>query len=316
MWYDHYMSIPETPIPLRDLVFPTTIIHAPRLCERVGVDFSIASETFQLTGSFKFRAAYNVALNVSNPAVITASSGNFGQAMALACYLTGKACTVVMPNTSVQVKVDAVREYGATADLIDVNTMSRADRVAALAREHPEAYVASAYDDPFVIEGNSTLGEELVASGMEMGAVIAPLGGGGLTAGLVTGLRQSGSDMQVYGAEPLLANDGARSLREGRLVQNDGEPQTIADGARTVSLGNRNWDILKSGLAGIVEVPEEKIREAVRLLFSLANLKVEPTGALAVAALLADTERFRGHSVLCVVSGGNVDPGVYCDLIA
>jgi threonine dehydratase len=302
--------------PFHEAVRPTTIIQSPRLNSRLGVDVAIASETFQHTGSFKFRAALYVALNVPHPAVITASSGNFGQAMAYACRLTGKACTVVMPSTSAQVKMEAVREFGATVDLIDVKIISRADRVAELALEHPEAYIASAYDDPYVIEGNASLGDEILEQARQADTLIAPLGGGGLTAGLVTAVRRNGATIQVFGAEPLLANDGARSLREGRLVSNDGEPQTLADGARTISLGRRNWEILRDGLAGIVEVPEEQIREAVRLLFSLANLKVEPTGALAVAALLTEPERFRGQAVWCVASGGNVDPGLYRDLIA
>jgi threonine dehydratase len=108
-----------------------------------------------------------------------------------------------------------------------------------------------------------------------------------------------------------MANDAARSLRAGHIIENQQEPQTIADGARTPSLGLHNWAILRTGLAGIVEVPEEKIAEAVRLLFSKANLKTEPTGALGVAAVLTDPDKFRGLSVCCVISGGNVDVEVY-----
>jgi threonine dehydratase len=113
-----------------------------------------------------------------------------------------------------------------------------------------------------------------------------------------------------------MANDAARSLRAGRIVSNETEPQTIADGARTVSVGEHNWQILKDGLSGIVEVPEQNIIEAVRLLFSVANLKAEPTGALSIGALLTEPERFRGRSVLCVVSGGNVDPRLYKEILS
>ncbi|HTD61757.1 MAG TPA: pyridoxal-phosphate dependent enzyme, partial [Gemmatimonadaceae bacterium] len=118
------------------------------------------------------------------------------------------------------------------------------------------------------------------------------------------------------GAEPLLANDAAQSLREGRIVASDHEIQTIADGARTMSLGKHNWAIIKDSVETIVEVSEEQIREAVRLLFSLANLKVEPTGALTTGALLASPDRFRDLRVCCVVSGGNVDPALYRDLLS
>lgn len=119
----------------------------------------------------------------------------------------------------------------------------------------------------------------------------------------------------MIGAEPLLGNDAARSLRAGKLIRNENEPRTIADGARTVSLGELNWAILKDGIEDIIEVPEENICEAVRLLYGLANLKVEPTGALSVGALLTNVERFKEQSVCCIVSGGNVDPAVYARLI-
>jgi threonine dehydratase len=302
--------------PLREAVRPTTPIDAPRLNRRLGVELLIASETFQHTGSFKFRAAYNVAAQVPQAHILTASSGNFGQAMACACSLLGKTCTVVMPDTSAQVKVEAVREYGGQVDMIDVRAKSRAARVVELARQFPEAYVASAYDDPLVIEGNASLGAELGELRRAFDTVIAPVGGGGLTSGIINGLRAAGKSVAVVGAEPLLGNDAARSLRAGHIVRNEQEPATIADGARTLSLGKRNWAILRTGLARIVEIPEEAIAEAVRLLFSLANLKAEPTGALSVAALLTEPEAFRGRSVCCVVSGGNVDPAVYRELLA
>ena len=305
-----------SPQPLSLIARRTTIIEAPRLSKRLGVQVTIATETFQHTGSFKFRAAYNLASKVSERKIITASSGNFGQAMAYACRLLGKACTVVMPATSAQVKIDAVREYGGAVDLIDVTVKGRAARVAELASENPDAYIASAFDDPLVIEGNASLGAEIAALDREFDFVIAPVGGGGLTSGIINGLRAARVSTSVVGAEPLMANDAARSLRAGHIVLNESEPQTIADGARTVSVGQHNWAILKEGLSRIVEVPEENIKEGVQLLFALANLKAEPTGALGIGALLAEPESFRGRSVCCVVSGGNVDPEVYRNILA
>jgi len=301
---------------LIEAVRRTAIIEAPRLANRLGVELTIATETFQHTGSFKFRAAYNLASSVPQQKIITASSGNFGQAMAFACSLLGKSAIIVMPGTSAQVKIDAVREYGGLVDLIDVKVKGRAARVAELASENPDAYVASAYDEPLVIEGNASLGAELAALDRKFEFVIAPVGGGGLTSGIITGLRATGSRASVVGAEPLMANDAARSLRAGHIVVNETEPQTIADGARTVSVGEHNWAVLKDGLSRIVEVPEENIREAVRLLFGLANLKAEPTGALAIGALLTEPDSFRGRRVCCVISGGNVDPAVYREILA
>ncbi|OQY82753.1 MAG: hypothetical protein B6D41_17955, partial [Chloroflexi bacterium UTCFX4] len=125
---------------LREIARPTTLLEMARLSERLGARVTLASETFQHTGSFKFRAAYNLARSVPQNKIITASSGNYGQALAYACKLLDKQAIVVMPNNSAQVKIDAVREYGAQVDLIDVNAVSRAARVAQLAAEHPDAY--------------------------------------------------------------------------------------------------------------------------------------------------------------------------------
>jgi threonine dehydratase len=294
---------------------PTTIVDAPRLSRKLGVDLVLASETLQYTGSFKFRAAYNVASKVKHAHIITASSGNFGQAIAYACSLFGKRCTVVMPVTAPKIKVDAVREYGAEVDLVDVRKKQRLERLRELAAEFPEAYVASPYDDPLVIEGNAGLAAELFALGLELDFIIAPIGGGGLTSGLVKGVQQSGRKIQVLAAEPTLSNDAAESFRAGHIVALPNESDTIADGARMLRLGDNNWEILSHGLAGVVEVSEDQIKEGVRLLFALANLKVEPTGALALGAVLAEPDRFRGKRVCCVISGGNADPALYAELI-
>jgi len=311
------MSSEIAPHPsVREVVRPTTFIAATRLGRRLGVDLTIASETFQHTGSFKFRAAYHLASQVRQRHIITASSGNFGQGLARACQLLDKSCLVVMPNTAAKSKVDAVHEFGGDVELIDVTRITRVARLRALAALHGDAYIASPYDDPLVIEGNATLGAELAASGQLIDFIIAPVGGGGLTSGIIRGLRANGCPVRVYGAEPELANDAARSLRSGRLLANETEPQTIADGVRTLSLGEHNWAILREGLEGIVEVSEEQIKEAVRLLFTLANLKVEPTGALGVAALLAAPKLFHGRAVCCVASGGNVDAELFRNILA
>lgn len=298
---------------LHEAIRPTTFIGSEKLRDHFGLDITIASETFQHTGSFKFRAAYNLALNVPNDEILTASSGNFGQALAYACKLLGKNCTVVMPETSAKVKIDAVRGYGATVDLVDTTKVSRNERVAQLAERIPNAYFASPYDDKFVIEGNSTMGDELAVEDFDV--VISPVGGGGLISGIITGLKRHLKPTIVYGAEPLLGNDAARSLRAGKIVANETEPMTIADGARTISLGNLNWEIIKNGVAEIFEVPDETIAEAVRLYFGLVNLKCEPTGALSLGAILKNKEKFKGAKICLVVSGGNVDAKVYREIL-
>ncbi len=298
---------------LLETIRPTTFITAFNLSKILGIDLTIASETLQHSGSFKFRAAYNVAVNVPNKEIITASSGNFGQAMALACALTDKKCTVVMPETSAKVKIEGVKSYGATVDLIDTKKVGRSERVAQLALENPNAYIGSPYDDVFVIDGNATLGDELSNKGFDI--IISPIGGGGLASGVIKGLCRNGDSAQVYAAEPLLGNDAFRSLQAGKIIANEDEPNTIADGARTLSLGKLNWEILQPGLAGIVEVSEEKICEAVRILFKEANLKVEPTGALSLGAILEQPQLFADKRVCIIAGGGNVDVEVYRNIL-
>ncbi len=299
---------------LNEAIRPTTFIESAKIRDRLGLNITIASETFQHTGSFKFRAAYNVVLNSPNDEFIGVSSGNFGQALAYACKLLGRRCTVIMPHNSAKVKIDAVLEYGAEADLIDVNVISRTERLEQFACERPDAYLASAFDDRLVIDGNSTLGDEIAERDFDV--VVLPVGGGGLISGTIQSFGRHGKASEIVGAEPLLANDAARSLRAGRLIANETEPQTIADGTRTLSLGNLTWPIVQSGVKEIIEVPEEKIVEAVRLYYDLANLKCEPTGALSLGAVIQHHERFVDTRVCLVVSGGNVDPAVYSEIIS
>jgi threonine dehydratase len=308
-----------TPPPngLAGAVRPTLILDAPRLSRILGASIVLASETFQFTGSFKFRAALNLARNVPNPRILTASSGNFGQAMALACTLTGKSSLIVMPHTAAHVKVDGVRFYGGTVDFVDTRVTTRAARVDEMRAAYPDAYVASPFDDPLVIAGNSSLGEELAAGlPRDCTTLVTPVGGGGLASGLVEGLRRAGRALTIYGAEPALANDASRSFRAGHIVSNASEPPTIADGARTLSIGSHNWPLIRDGLADILEVPEPAIAEAVRLIFTHTHLKAEPTGALSLAAVLAHPDRFRDQTVCCIVSGGNVDSDVFRRLLA
>lgn len=299
---------------LPQYVRPTLLLRNAMLSEQLGCDLTIATETFQYTGSFKFRAAYNLLASIPNKRIVAASSGNFGQAVAYASKLLGKTCTIVMPATSAQVKIDAVQAYGGTVDLVVVREISRAKRVQQLLAEQTDAFAAPAYDDYRVVAGNSTLGKDIFSGG-EFDILVVPVGGGGLSSGLVIARDHQQKQTQIIGAEPLPGNDAARSLHSGHLVPNEQEPATIADGARTISLGQLNWEIVRQGVADIVEVPDPLTLEALRRYFRYVNLKVEPTGALSLGALLTQPERFRGKRVCCVVSGGNVDPAVYAEAL-
>ncbi len=310
---------------VRQTVRATTLIAPLALRKQLGRPLLIASETFQHTGSFKFRAAYCAALSSNSSHLLTASSGNFGAALAYSCSLLNKSCTVVMPHQSSAVKVAAVKSFGASVELVDVSVVSRAQRVAELGAQIDDVDVLSAYDDLRVIAGNSTLGEEIAElekSGQyDFNCVVAPMGGGGLTAGIIQGLRAKGSKLEVFAAEPALGDDGRRSLAAGKIIANDFEPATIADGARTLALGKHNFEILKTGLSGVMVASESEIEEAVRRLF-LNQLKCEPTGALALAALIGQDQdsmlmlHSPRYKPLLVVSGGNVEAAVYSRIIS
>jgi threonine dehydratase len=304
---DYITSVWET---LPRHVRPTLLLRSETLSAQLGCDITIASETFQYTGSFKFRAAYNLLSSIPESRIVTASSGNYGQAIAYACKLLGKQCTVVMPATSAQVKIDAVQSYGGVVDLIDVQQIGRAERVKQLLEEQPGAFSAQAYDDYRVVAGNSTLGMEILNAGV-FDVIVVQVGGGGLSSGQVVARDHVGARTEIIGAEPQHGNDAARSLHSGTLIYNEREPATVADGARTIGLGTLNWEILRQGMADIAEVPDEITLEALRQYFRYVNLKVEPTGALSLGALMTDPQRFQGKRVCCIVSGGNVDPAVY-----
>lgn len=299
-------------------VRPTTFQSTFLLDRALGAHVTLASETLQVTGSFKFRAAYNLIRLVPNDEVVTWSSGNFGQAAAYACMLLGKKCTVIMPSNASKTKQSAIKAYGATVELVDVLKVSRAERAAQMMKERPDAFFAPPYDHYKVVAGNSTLGKEIFEAlylnrpeGERIERVVCPIGGGGLISGIIVARDILAPEVEIIGAEPLLGNDAAQSLREGRLVALPQEPATIADGTRTLSVGKINWEIIRRGIRRIVEVPEDKIAEGLRTLYACANLKVEPTGALSTGAALTEPDLLTGKRACLIVSGGNVDVDVY-----
>jgi threonine dehydratase len=290
-------------------VRPTAFLTRPRLDARTGASLVLVSEIGQHTGSFKARAATAAVAGSQATHLLTASSGNFGAALAWAAQAEGKRATVVMPARAARCKIEAVRGYGGEVDLVDTEKQSRLARLAELARAEPAAEVLSPYDDPRVVAGNASLGRELFTR-ETVDVVVVPVGGGGLASGVVLARDRFAPGARVVGAEPLLANDAARSLRAGFLCVNEREPDTLCDGARTLSLGRLNFDLLARGLEDIVEVEEAMVKGALQLL-AAEGVRAEPTGALALAAVLCAGERFAGRRVACVVSGGNVDDVLY-----
>jgi threo-3-hydroxy-L-aspartate ammonia-lyase len=283
----------------------------------------LKAESLQPTGAFKIRGAYVAIASLSEPerrrGVITYSSGNHAQGVARAARLLGAPAVVVMPSDAPEIKRSRVAADG--AEIVTVGPASEERRTAAerLAAERGLAIIPP-YDDDRIIAGQGTVGLEIADDLPDLALVLVPIGGGGLASGVSAAVRAVRPGARVIGVEPELAADARDSLRDGRIVAWPAEAvgRTIADGTRTQSLGVRTFAHLRALLDGIVTVSESEIAAAVRIAAEESRLVVEPSGALTVAALrfrsseLAD--RLAG-SVVAVVSGGNVDPAAYRDLL-
>ncbi len=285
----------------------------------------LKAESLQPIGAFKIRGAYVAVASLSPEArsrgVITYSSGNHAQGVARAARLLGIPAIVVMPSDAPPVKRSRVEADG--AEVVVVGTASEERRLVAerLAVEHGLSIIPP-YDDDRIIAGQGTCGLEIVEDLPDVAAVLVPIGGGGLASGVAVAVRALRPDCRVIGVEPELAADARESLQAGRIVEWPAElvSRTIADGTRTQSLGRRTFAHLMALLDRIVTVSEAEIAAAVRIAAEEARLVVEPSGALTVAAI-----RFRAAEagltdltgpVVAVVSGGNVDPDRYRELLA
>jgi threonine dehydratase len=287
----------------------TPVLTSRTLNELTGATAFLKCENFQRAGAFKFRGAYHALLRLPDAArargVLTFSSGNHAQAMALAGRLLGVRTTIVMPADAPAVKLEATRQYGGEIVTYDRDRQSRETIGADLAASRG-LVVIPPYDHADVIAGQGTTALELLADVPGLDVLLVCCGGGGLLSGCALGVRAAESRCAVIGVEPALADDATRSFRTGTL-QTVHNPPTIADGARTPSLGRLTFPLVRRYVSDMVTVSEEAILAAMRFLWERAKLVVEPTGALAAAALLDGRVDVRGRRVGVVISGGNVD---------
>ena len=297
----------------------TPVMTSRTVDERVGAHVYFKCEGFQRTGSFKFRGAFNALSRLPEQqkerGVVTYSSGNHAQAVALAGKLLGVPATIVMPHDAPEVKLAATRGYGAEVLLYDRAEKTREEVGAALARERGLTLVPP-YDHHDVVAGQGTAARELFEEAGELDLLLVPCGGGGLLSGCAIAARVLSPKCRVVGVEPENADDAARSFRTGTLqaVEN---PDTVADGVRTPSLGKVTFPLVLRHVDGFVTVSEEAILRATRYLWERLKVVVEPTGALPAAALLEGLVPVEpGARVGVVVSGGNVDVGKIGDLFA
>ncbi len=287
----------------------TAIVTSRTLDSLVGATVYCKCENFQRAGAFKFRGAYNALSQVDDDSrrrgVLTFSSGNHAQAVALAGQLLGVPATIIMPYDAPVVKLQATRGYGASIITYDRNEESRETLATRIAREQ-QLPVIPPYDDPHIVAGGGTAALELLRDADPLDYVLVPCGGGGLLSGSALSVRAIAPQCQVIGVEPANADDATRSFRTG-VLHKVSNPDTIADGARTPSLGKVTFPLVKSLVHDMVTVSEKQILAATRFLWERMKLVVEPTGSLAVAALLGGAFVAKGARIGVILSGGNTD---------
>ncbi|MGH1590815.1 threo-3-hydroxy-L-aspartate ammonia-lyase [Methylobacterium phyllosphaerae] len=283
-----------------------------------GAKLFFKAENLQRAGAFKFRGAYNAISALPESArargVITYSSGNHAQAIALASRLLDAPATIIMPGDAPAAKIAATRGYGAEVVLYDRYTQDRE----ALGREIGQARgltLIPPFNHPDVIAGQGTLAQELIETVGELDVLVACLGGGGQLAGCALAAAALSPGCRVIGVEPEAGDDGQRSFREGRIVTIP-VPRTIADGAQSTALGDLTFAIIQSHVADILTVTDDQLAETMRFFASRMKIVVEPTGCLAAAAVLHGVLDIKDRRVGVVISGGNVDLATFAQLTA
>jgi threonine dehydratase len=300
----------------------TSLIESPALNARLGARVLIKPETLQRVGAFKFRGAYNRLVQLSaeerQRGVVAFSSGNHAQGVALAAKLLGLPAVIVMPSDAPKVKVEATRGYGAEVRFYDRLKDSREKIAAELAAERG-AVVVPAFDDPDIIAGQGTVGLELVrqarARGAELDLALAPISGGGLIGGLSVAIKALSPATQIWGVEPALFNDVEQSLAAGERITLKPTGRSLCDALESPAPGVLTFPLMQQNLAGAVGVTDAEVTDAMRYAFAVLKLVVEPGGAVGLAALLTGKVPCAGRTVGLVLSGGNVDPEMFAQVL-
>ena len=301
----------------------TPLIESPALNDRLGRRVLIKPETLQRVGAFKFRGAYNrlVQLDAAQrqAGVVAFSSGNHAQGVALAARLLGVPALIVMPADAPVVKVEATRGYGAEVRLYDRLTEDRVAIAAEIAAQRGSV-VVPAFDDPDIIAGQGTVGLELMtqatALAVKFDVVVAPVGGGGLMAGIATAVKALSPDTALVGVEPAGFDDTLRSLRAGSRQTLKPATRSLCDALESPAPGELTFPILQQTVADIAVVSDAEVADAMRYAFSTLKLVVEPGGAVGLAALLAGKVKAWGNGATgLVLSGGNVDPALFAEIV-
>jgi len=276
----------------------------------VGAKVYFKCENFQKMGAFKMRGATNAILQLSESqlekGVITHSSGNHGQAVALAAQQVGTKAYIVMPENAPTVKREAVEGYGGIISTSGNRAIDRENLTDKLIEQYGATFIHPS-NNLQVILGQGTAAMELLEEQPQLDAIFTPVGGGGMIAGTCLAAYHFGSGCEVYGGEPFEADDAFRSLQSGKIEVNE-TANTIADGLRTF-LGDVNFPIIQEHIKAIIRVEESEIIEAMRLVWERMKIIIEPSCAVPLAALIKEKESFKGKEVGIIITGGNVDLG-------
>ncbi len=293
---------------IRNHIVHTPVLTSTTIDRMTGCNVFFKCENFQRIGAFKFRGALNAVSLLTDDerarGVVTHSSGNHAQALALAASTLGVKATIVMPENSPRVKVEATKGYGASIVFCENNVNSRVETAKQLVEEFGYTLIHP-YNDERVIAGAGTAALELIQEIGILGAVFCPVGGGGLLSGTSIAVKGLSKDALVIAGEPKNADDAYRSLRDG-VIYPSTSPNTIADGLRT-NLGDITFKIIQENVDRIVTVSEREIIDAMRLLWERMKLVVEPSGAVSLAALLQIAPTMDKRRIGVILSGGNVD---------
>ena len=294
---------------LAGVVHKTPVLTSRTVNDRTNSQVFFKCENFQRTGSFKFRGAYNALAQLSEAqkqqGVLTYSSGNHAQAIALAGKLLGIPTTVVMPQDAPEVKIAATRGYGAEIILYDRTTSTREELAQNLANQR-QLTIIPPYNHPHIVAGQGTAAKELIEEVGQLDMLLVCCGGGGLLSGCAIATKTLSQNCRVIGVEPSQADDATRSFYT-KILQTSDNPNTIADGARTPSLGQLIFPLVLHYVNDMVTVSEEAILRTLFFLWERLKIVVEPTGVLAAAALLEGAVTLPNGRIGVIISGGNVD---------
>ena len=301
----------------------TPLLESAALNERLDGRVLIKAETLQRVGAFKSRGAYNRLVQMTSEervgGVVAFSSGNHAQGVALAAKLLGMPAIIVIPSDAPRIKVEATRGYGAEIRFYDRATDDREAISHELAHER-NAVIVPAFNDPHIIAGQGTVGLEIAeqarSAAVDVDLLMGPVGGGGLMAGASIAMKAQHQALSAFGVEPVGFDDARLSLLAGVRQPAPPAPRSLCDALEAPMLGDLTFPILRETLSGVLTVSDAEVAEAMRFAFNHLKLVVEPGGSVALAALLAGKLQLSGRTTAIILSGGNVDPGLFQRVLA